>query len=121
MITKEKVEEAGGVIDDHYGSKVFNYDGKSDLNVSIVNLCLRFILVICLYIGWMYILNKHGGKLPLLIKAVPEGIVVPCKNGRYSDTEFRYNIVKQSCVVLFTVENTDPECFWLTNYIEVIC
>ena len=21
--------------------------------------------------------------------------------------------------VLFTVENTDPQCFWLTNYLEV--
>jgi len=21
--------------------------------------------------------------------------------------------------VLFTVENTDPKCYWLTNYIEV--
>lgn len=22
--------------------------------------------------------------------------------------------------VLFTVENTDPKCYWLTNYLEVI-
>lgn len=33
------------------------------------------------YVGWMYILNKHGGKLPLLIKALPEGTVVSCNNG----------------------------------------
>jgi len=31
----------------------------------------------------MYILNKHGGKLPLLIKAIPEGTVVPYKNGEF--------------------------------------
>ncbi len=31
--------------------------------------------------GWMYILEKHGGRLPLRIKAVPEGTVVPYKNG----------------------------------------
>ena len=23
-------------------------------------------------------------------------------------------------IVLLTVENTDPKCYWLTNYIEVI-
>lgn len=32
--------------------------------------------------GWMYIVNKHGGKLPLLIKAIPEGTVVPTRNGK---------------------------------------
>ena len=32
--------------------------------------------------GWEHILNKHGGKLPLKIKAVPEGTVVPTKNAR---------------------------------------
>jgi nicotinamide phosphoribosyltransferase len=50
--------------------------------------------------GWEYILNQHQGYLPLLIKAVPEGTVVPTGN------------------VLVTVENTDPECFWLTTYVE---
>ena len=50
--------------------------------------------------GWEYILKEHQGKLPLRIKAVPEGSVVPVKN------------------VLATVENTDPKCFWLTSYIE---
>merc|ERR1719487_855407 len=51
---------------------------------------------------WMYIVEKHGGKLPISIKAVPEGTVVTYKN------------------VLMTVENTDPECFWLTNYLETL-
>ena len=32
--------------------------------------------------GWMYILEKHGGRLPLKIKAVPEGTTVPYKNGK---------------------------------------
>jgi nicotinamide phosphoribosyltransferase len=50
--------------------------------------------------GWEYILDKHNGYLPLVIRAVPEGTVVPVKN------------------VLATVENTDPECFWLTTYLE---
>lgn len=40
--------------------------------------------------GWRYILEKHGGKLPLVIRAVPEGTCMPTSN------------------VLFTMENTDP-------------
>jgi nicotinamide phosphoribosyltransferase len=50
--------------------------------------------------GWQYILDKHGGYLPVIIRAVPEGTVVPVKN------------------VLATIENTDPECFWLTTWLE---
>lgn len=52
--------------------------------------------------GWEYILNEHGGFLPLEIKAVPEGTRVPVSN------------------VLMTVENTDPNCFWLTNWMETV-
>jgi nicotinamide phosphoribosyltransferase len=50
--------------------------------------------------GWQYILDKHAGFLPVVIRAVPEGTVVPVKN------------------VLATIENTDPECFWLTTWLE---
>ena len=50
--------------------------------------------------GWEYVLNKHGGYLPVRIKAVPEGTVVPIRN------------------VLCTVENTDPACYWLTTWLE---
>ena len=50
--------------------------------------------------GWQYILDKHNGYLPVVIRAVPEGTVVPVKN------------------VLATIENTDPNCFWLTTWLE---
>lgn len=50
--------------------------------------------------GWEYILSAHGGYLPVVIRAVPEGTVVPVSN------------------VLATIENTDPECFWLTTWLE---
>jgi nicotinamide phosphoribosyltransferase len=50
--------------------------------------------------GWRYIVERHNGYLPLLIEAIPEGTVVPTKN------------------VLIQVVNTDPQCFWLTSYIE---
>ncbi len=47
-----------------------------------------------------YILNAHGGKLPVRIKAVPEGTAVTVHN------------------LLMTIENTDPKCFWLSNFLE---
>jgi nicotinamide phosphoribosyltransferase len=49
-----------------------------------------------------YILEKYNGRLPVRIKAVPEGAVVPVNN------------------VLMTIENTDPECFWLSNFLETL-
>jgi len=50
--------------------------------------------------GWEYILNEHNGYLPVRIRAVPEGTIVPVKN------------------VLATIENTDPACYWLTSFLE---
>ncbi len=52
--------------------------------------------------GWEYILREHGGRLPIRIKAVREGTKVSSRN------------------VLFTIENTDPACGWLTNYLETL-
>lgn len=52
--------------------------------------------------GWRRIIDVHGGKLPVRIKAVPEGTTVPTGN------------------VLMTIENTDPEIAWDTNYIETL-
>ena len=51
---------------------------------------------------FQYILDEHGGRLPVRIRAVPEGMTVPVKN------------------VLMTIENTDPKCFWLTNFLETL-
>ena len=50
--------------------------------------------------GWQYILDHHKGFLPLSIRAVREGSIVPNHN------------------VLVTVVNTDPKCFWLTSFME---
>ncbi|MBT1695679.1 DUF5598 domain-containing protein [Fulvivirgaceae bacterium PWU4] len=49
-----------------------------------------------------YILKKHAGRLPVKIKAVAEGSVVPIHNA------------------LMTIENTDPRCYWLTNFLETL-
>ncbi len=50
--------------------------------------------------GWEAIVADHGGYLPLEIKALPEGTVVP------------------SCVPMVQLENTDPRMPWLTTFIE---
>lgn len=51
---------------------------------------------------WQYIIDTHQGKLPISIKAVPEG-----------------SVNKQEDILL-TIENTDPNCFWLVNYLETL-
>lgn len=52
------------------------------------------------YEGWSYILKEYEGRLPLEIKAIPEGTVAPVRNA------------------LVTIKNTDPKCFWLPSHIE---
>ena len=79
VVTQEKIDQAYELFGSHLGNtEMFNKK------------------------GWEYILNHHGGKLPIKIKALPEGTVLPYKN---------------AC---FTLENTDPNCFWLTNYLETL-
>jgi nicotinamide phosphoribosyltransferase len=50
--------------------------------------------------GWLHIIEKHGGRLPLRIQMVREGTFLPHHN------------------VLVQITNTDPECAWLVTYIE---
>ena len=50
--------------------------------------------------GWRKVVREHAGHLPLTIRAVPEGSVVPVRNA------------------LVTVECTDPDLYWLVTYIE---
>lgn len=76
VVSEEKVLEAQKIIETHIGKDIFNLD------------------------DWLYIANDLGGKLPIEIKAVPEGTPVDVGN------------------VLMTVENTDKRCFWLPNYLE---
>eukprot|EP00731_Ephydatia_muelleri_P024093 Em0016g364a len=65
VVTKEKIEEAKAFSDAHLGPGLFNYA------------------------GWMHILEKHGGRLPIRIKAVPEGAVIPYKNVLVTGGEHR--------------------------------
>ncbi len=52
--------------------------------------------------GWMRIAQELEGRLPIRIRAVPEGSVVPTHN------------------VLMTVESTDPETFWIVSWLETL-
>jgi nicotinamide phosphoribosyltransferase len=52
--------------------------------------------------GWQYILDRHEGRLPIRIKAVNEGKIVPTKN------------------VLLTIENTDENVPWITQFVETM-
>lgn len=54
------------------------------------------------YDGWMYIAKELGGKLPVRIRAVPEGTVVPTHN------------------ILVSIESTDPKVFWIVSWIETM-
>ncbi len=52
------------------------------------------------YEGWLRVVDVHGGRLPLEVRAVPEGTLVPNHN------------------VLMSVTNTDPELPWLVGWFE---
>jgi nicotinamide phosphoribosyltransferase len=79
VITQEDIEEAKTLM-----PQVFGRDDVFDAS------------------KFQYIVDVHGGKLPIKIIAVKEGSIVPTKN------------------VLLTIENTDPNCYWLTNFLETI-
>jgi nicotinamide phosphoribosyltransferase len=78
IVTPSFIQEGKEVCDDALGPGIFNIK------------------------GWEYIAEKHHGKLPIRIRAVPEGSIIPIKNA------------------LMTVENLDPACYWLTNYLETL-
>lgn len=77
-ITMQEVLEAEMLYDLHLGKGCFNRN------------------------GWDHIVADHGGNIPLRIKAVPEGSIIPTGN------------------VLMTVENTCDACYWLTNFFETL-
>jgi nicotinamide phosphoribosyltransferase len=54
------------------------------------------------YEGWKYIAEELGGKLPVRIRAVAEGSVVPTHN------------------VLVSIESTDPKVFWAVSWVETM-
>lgn len=54
------------------------------------------------YDGWMYVVERYKGKLPVVIRAIPEGMVVPVKNA------------------ILTIECDDEKCFWVASWLETM-
>ncbi|MGE7137802.1 nicotinate phosphoribosyltransferase [Luteibacter sp. NPDC031894] len=52
--------------------------------------------------GWRHIVDTHGGRMPVRVRAVPEGSVVPTHQA------------------LVTIESTDPLTYWLPSYLETL-
>ena len=78
VVNEDDIAEAQSFVDRHLGHGLFNAS------------------------GWRHIVTQHGGRLPVVIKAVEEGSIVDVQN------------------VLMTIENTDPRCWWLPNYLETL-
>lgn len=76
QVTKRDVKRADKFITRHIGPDIFNRK------------------------GWDYIVEKHNGFLPLRVRALPEGTVVPLR------------------MVMASVEATDDECAWLVSLFE---
>ena len=51
-------------------------------------------------VGWELLIDRHGGHLPLEIRAQAEGTIAQVR------------------LPMMTVVNTDPDFFWLTSYVE---
>lgn len=76
VVTPQLIEEAQDLSHSWFGHPYFNTD------------------------MWKYIINKHGGMLPIRIKAVPEGTRMPINN------------------VMFTIEVLDNKCVPVVNHCE---
>lgn len=53
--------------------------------------------------GWAHILMNYGGRMPVTIRAIPEGLVVPIKNA-----------------ILVVRSPRDPKCAWIVNWLETM-
>lgn len=77
-VTQKNVDDAAKFFRDVFGRSLFNRQ------------------------GWERIVRTHGGRLPVEIRAVPEGSLVPTGN------------------ILFSIESTDPQLPWITSYLETL-
>ncbi len=53
--------------------------------------------------GWLHILHQYGGMLPVTIRAIPEGTIVPVRNA-----------------IMVVRGPHDPKCAWITNWLETM-
>lgn len=76
-ITVDDVNRANDIYKSHFGADYFNYD------------------------DWMKIAVEYNGIIPVKVKAVPEGTLIPVKN------------------VIAVIENTVPGFHWLPGWLEM--
>ncbi len=81
QVTVKKIKKARKFWNEHFGFEIFNDAAEA---------------------RWMYIVNKYNGRLPVTIRSVKEGEIIPVKN------------------VLMVIESSDPECWWLVNFLETL-
>lgn len=53
--------------------------------------------------GWVHILTEYGGRMPVTIRAIPEGMIVPVKNA-----------------IMVVRSPRDAKCAWITNWLETM-
>ncbi len=53
--------------------------------------------------GWLHILEKYHGHMPVTIRAIPEGLIVPVKNA-----------------IMVVRSPRDSKCAWITNWLETM-
>jgi nicotinamide phosphoribosyltransferase len=107
-----RLKEVNEVV--HFGTQAFIKDklieffNENFFNRPKAEVVAEYSRIIQFTLGVLYPETTHIeelhdlGFLPLSIKALPEGAIVPVK------------------VPMLTVENTDKRFFWLTNYIETL-
>lgn len=89
-----------GLLQEHFTGQFFT---KHDLDEEFANSQVHFYGGFPYrYNDWQYILAMHSGRLPVEIRAVKEGSIVPVSN------------------CLFTVRSTDPQVPWVGQWMETV-
>jgi len=89
-----------GILIEHFVGKFFNLQNLNDMREDCdIHFYKGFPFK---YDGWKYILDKYDGRLPVEIKAVKEGSIVPVSN------------------VLYTVRSTDEKVVWIEQWMETV-
>lgn len=80
-VTAEDLERARRRVDQLHGAQTFNVR------------------------GWEKVLDRYGGYMPIRIRAVPEGTLLPSQ---------------AAAMTVESVDPTDPDIAWCTNYVETL-
>jgi nicotinamide phosphoribosyltransferase len=89
-----------GILMEHFEGKFFNLQNLNDMREDTqIHFYEGFPFK---YDDWKYILDTYEGRLPIEIRAVKEGSIVPVSN------------------VLFTIKSTDEKVPWIEQWTETV-